>query len=96
MGNPLKQLLNISSILQFHLKKENRNVSISNKILWTDKQQLQVKVVEVNKFLVGLCEEKNSSKRIKPQKFYSRNLHLNKASQILSDLFHKEIVKIFN
>ena len=60
------------------------------------------KAVEINNYLIELCKKNNfylidNSIRIKLQLLNSSKLHLNKkSSQILSDLFNKEIANIFN
>ena len=82
------------------IKNEKHDVSISN-IIQEDDKKLEEKRCEVNSFLGKLCKEKNyylidHSTRIKRNHLNKGKLHLNKKStKLLSDIFVKELLKVF-
>ena len=84
------------------IKNEKHDVSISNFIIRADDEKLEEKRCEVNSFLGKLCKEKNydlidHSTRIKRNHLNKEKLHLNKKdTKLLSDIFVKELSKIFN
>ena len=84
------------------IKNEKHDVSISNIIIQADDKKLEEKRCEVNSFLGKLCKEKNyylidHSTRIKRNHLNKRKLHLNqKGAKLLSDIFVKELSKVFN
>ena len=88
--------------LAVSLKNEKRDVNTSIIIVRTENQEQTKKAMEVNKYLSEFCKEMNlyfiyTSKRIKPQHLNKSKLHLCKNSvRILSDIYYKEILKIFN
>ena len=92
-----KEIMNIA----VSLKCEAHNVSVSNIIVRTDNQQLNLKAIEPNNLLVGFCKEMNfslidNSKRVTAQHLNNSRLHLNETgSQVLSDLYCREIVSRF-
>ena len=98
---PSKAIVKEIMKLAVSLKSEVNDVSVSNIIVCTDNQQLNLKAIKVNGHLVGFCQENNFSlvdnlKRGKEQHLNNRRLHLNKnGSKFLSDVYCKEIVKIF-
>ena len=71
------------------LKSEAHNVSVSNIIVRTDNQQLNLKAIDVNNHLADFCQKMNfsltdHSKLVKVQHLNNRRLHLNKkGSQVL-------------
>ena len=81
------------------IKNEKHDVSISNIIIRADDKKLGEKRCEVNSFLGKLCKEKNyylidHSTRNHLNK---GKLHLNqKGTNLLSDIFVKDLSKIFN
>ena len=89
-----KEIMNIA----VSLKSEALKVSVSNIIVRTDNQQLNFKTIEVNSHIPGFCKEMNfslidNSKRMKAQYLNNSRIHLNKkVSQVLSDVYCKEIV----
>ena len=89
-----KEIMNIA----VSLKSEALKVSVSNIIVRTDNQQLNFKAIEVNGHIPGFCTEMNfslidNSKRMKAQYLNNSRIHLNKkVSQVLSDMYCKEIV----
>ena len=72
----------------------------SHPFLFSD--TLNKKGCEVNAVLMEMCREKNiylidNSKKVKPQHINKGKLHLNqKGSRLLSDMFLKEISRVFN
>ena len=84
------------------IKNEKHDVSISNIIIRADDKKLEEKRCEVNSFLGKLCKEKNfylidHSTRIKRNHLNKGKLHLNqKGTKLLSDIFVKELSKVFN
>ena len=84
------------------IKNEKHDVSISNIIIPADDKKLEEKRCEVNSFLGKLCKEKNfylidHSTRIKRNHLNKGKLHLNqKGTKLLSDIFVKELSKVFN
>ena len=90
------------TILATSIKNEKHDVSISNIIIQADDKKLEEKRCEVNSFLGKLCKEKNfylidHSTRIKRNHLNKGKLHLNqKVTKLLSDIFVKELSKIFN
>ena len=84
------------------IKDEKHDVSISNIIIRADDKKLEEKRCEVNSFLGKLCKEKNfyltdHSTRIKRNHLNKGKLHLNKkGTKLLSDIFVKELSKVFN
>ena len=88
--------------LPLTLKIETHDVSISNIIVRNDSDTLNKKGCEVNAVLMEMCREKNiylidNSKKVKPQHINKGKLHLNqKGSRLLSDMFLKEISRVFN
>ena len=88
--------------LALTLKNESHDVSVSNIIVRNDSDTLNKKGCEVNAVLMEMCREKNiylidNSKKVKPQHINKGKLHLNqKGSRLLSDMFLKEISRVFN
>ena len=88
--------------LALTLKNESHDVSVSNIIVRNDSDTLNKKGCEVNAVLIEMCREKNiylidNSKKVKPQHINKGKLHLNqKGSRLLSDMFFKEISRVFN
>ena len=88
--------------LALTLKSESHDVSVCSIIVLNDSDILNKKVCKVNAVLMELCKEKNiylidNSKKIKPQHINKGKLHLNqKGSRLLSDMFLKEISRVFN
>ena len=88
--------------LALTLKSESHDVSVSDIIVRNDSDTLKKKECEVNAVLMELCKEKNiylidNSKKIKPQHLNKGKLHLNqKRSRLLSDIFFKKIIHVFN
>ena len=88
--------------LALTLKSESHDVSVSNIIVRNDSDTLNKKGCEVNAVLMEMCRQKNiyligSSKKVKPQHINKGKLHLNqKGSRLLSDMFLKEISRVFN
>ena len=84
------------------IKNEKHDVSISNIIIQADDKKLEEKRCEVNSFLGKLCKEKNyylvdHSTRIKRNHLNKGKLHLNqKGTKLLSDIFVKELSKVFS
>ena len=84
------------------VKNEKHDVSISNIIIPADDKKLEEKRCEVNSFLGKLCKEKNyylidHSTRIKRNHLNKGKLHLNqKGTKSFSDIFVKELSKVFN
>ena len=84
------------------IKSENHDVSISNIIIRADDKKLEEKRCEVNNFLGKLCKENNyylidHSTRIKRNHLNKGKLHLNQnGTKLLSDIFVKELPKVFN
>ena len=84
------------------LKNESHDVSVSNIIVRNDSDTLNKKGCEVNAVLMEMCRQKNiyliyNSKKVKPQHINQGKLHLNqKGSRLLSDMFLKEISRVFN
>ena len=84
------------------IKNEKHDVSISNIIIQADDKKLEEKKCKVNSFLGKLCKEKNfylidHSTRIKRNHLNKGKLHLNqKGTKLLSDIFVKELSKVFN
>ena len=99
-----KNELNETSIidLALTLKKESHDVSVFNIIVLNDSDTLNKKGCEVNAVLMEMCREKNiylidNSKKVKRQHINKGKLHLNqKESRLLSDMFLKEISRVFN
>ena len=92
-----KEIMNIA----VSIKSEAHDVSVlTNIIVRTDIQQLNLKAIEVNNLLADFCKEMNfslidNSKPVQAQYLNNSRLHLNKkGSQVLSDVYCKEIVKI--
>ena len=92
------------SIIDFatSIKNEKHDVSVSNIIIRADNKKLEEKRCKVNSFLGKLCKEKNfylidHSTRIKRNHLNKGKLHLNqKGIKLLSDIFVKELSKVFN
>ena len=88
--------------LALTLENESHDVSISNIIVRIDSDTLNKKGCDVNTVLIEMCREKNiylihNSKKVKPQHINKGKLHLNqKRSRLLSDMFFKEISRVFN
>ena len=88
--------------LALTLKSESHDVSVSNIIVRNDSDTLNKKGCKVNAVLMEMCREKNiylidNSKKVKPQHINKGKLHLNqKGSRLLSDMFLKEISRVFN
>ena len=88
--------------LALTLKNESHDISVSNIIVRNDSDTLNKKGFEVNAVLMEMCREKNihlidNSKKVKPQYINKGKLHLNqKGSRLLSDMFLKEISRVFN
>ena len=88
--------------LALTLKNESHDISVSNIIVRNDSDTLNKKGCEVNAVLIEMCREKNiylidNSKKVKPQHINKGKLHLNqKGSRLLSDMFFKEISRVFN
>ena len=88
--------------LALTLKNESHDVSLSNIIVRNDSDILNKKGCQVNAVLMEMCREKNiylidNSKKVKPQHINKGKLHLNqKGSHLLSDIFLKEISRVFN
>ena len=84
------------------IKNEKHDVSISNIIIRADNKKLEEKRCEFNSLLGKFCKEKNyylidHSTRIKRNHLNKRKLHLNqKGTKLLSDIFVKELSKVFN
>ena len=84
------------------IKIEKHDVSISNIIIQADDKKLEEKRCEVNSFLEKVCNEKNyylieHSTRIKRNHLNKGKLHFNqKGAKLLSDIFVKELTKVFN
>ena len=84
------------------IKNEKHDVSISNIIIRADDKTLEEERCEVNSFLGKLCKEKNfylidHSTRIKRNHLNKGKLHLNKkGTKVWSDIFVKELSKVFN
>ena len=84
------------------IKNEKHDVSISNIIIQVDNKKLEEKKCKVNSFLGKLCKENNfylidHSTRIKRNHLNKGKLHLNqKGTKLLSDIFVKELSKVFN
>ena len=82
--------------------KNEKHVSISNIIIRADNKKLEEKRCEFNSLLGKFCKEKNyylidHSTRIKRNHLNKRKLHLNqKGTKLLSDIFVKELSKVFN
>ena len=75
---------------------------ISNIIIRADDKKLEEKRCEVNSLLGKLCKEKNCylidhSTKLKRNHLNKEKLHLNqKGTKLLSDIFVKELSKVFN
>ena len=88
--------------LALTLKNESHDVSVSNTIVRNDIDTLNKKGCEVNAVLMEMCRERNiylidNSKKVKPQHINKGKLNLNqKGSRLLSDMFLKEISRVFN
>ena len=84
------------------IKNEKHDISISNIIIRADDKKLEERRCEVNSFLGKLCKEKNfyltdHSTRIKINHLNKGKLHLDqKGTKLLSDIFVKELSKVFN
>ena len=84
------------------IKNEKRDVTISNIIIRANDKKLEEKRCKLNSFLGKLCKEKNyylivHFTRIKRNHLNKRKLHLNqKGTQLLIDIFVKELFKVFN
>ena len=82
-------------------KYQSHDVSVSNTVVRNDSDTLNKKGCEMN-VLMEMCREKNiylidNSKKVKPQHINKGKLHLNqKGSHLLSDMFLKEISRVFN
>ena len=88
--------------LALTLKNESHDVSVSNIIVRNDSDTLNKKGYEMNAVLMEMFREKNiylidNSKKVKPQHVNKGTLHLNqKGSRLLSNMFLKEISRVFN
>ena len=84
------------------IKNQKHDVSISSIIIRADDKKLKEKRCEANSFLRKSCKEKNFyliyySTRIKRNHLNKGKLHLNqKGTKLLSDIFVKELSKVFN
>ena len=84
------------------VKNEKHNASTSNIIIRADVKKIEEKRCEVNSFLEKLYKEKNyyfiyHSTRIKRNHLNKGKLYLNKkGTKLLSDIFVKELSKVFN
>ena len=84
------------------IKNKKHDVSICNIIIRADDKKLEEKRCEVNSFLGKLCKEKNfyvllRSARIKRNHLTKGKFYLNqKGTKLLSDIFVKELSKVFN
>ena len=86
------------------LKSEVHDVSVSNIILRTNNEQVNLNAIEINNHLADFCKKMNfpdfalivNSKLVKAQHLNNSRFHLNKKGpQVLIDVNCKEIVKIF-
>ena len=82
------------------LKSEAHEISVYNIIVHTDNQQLNLKAIEVTNYLADFCKEMNFSLIDNWKRMESANIlttaGLNKKwSTILSDVYCKEITKVF-
>ena len=89
-----------SSITDLATSIKNKKHDVS--IIRADDKKLEEKRCEVNSFLGKLCKEKNfyvllRSARIKRNHLTKGKFYLNqKGTKLLSDIFVKELSKVFN
>ena len=86
------------------LKSEVHDDSVSNIMLRTNNEQVNLNAIEINNHLADFCKKMNfpdfalivNSKPVKAQHLNNSRFHLNKKGpQVLIDVNCKEIVKIF-